>query len=405
MKRLLSVLMLVCLLLSFPVLIPVGAEESESVGVPDWAVVKYRPAVEEGAEPLKPTALDPAQRLTVSDRVEILFERGSIVKLNGKEIPSGTVIEKAGRYSIEVLEGDKPALLAQSVSYMVEILPNSVFVANSQNGVSLVNGAVFQYYPVLLCENAHKIEISHGTKTVEYASGHPWPADFANQFGEFTVEIKGVEATANGGGYTSLKRYTFSIYPCTASKSFDEQLGLYALKISVGNFEDLEVRLDGTEVLTPNEVKVVTAVGEHYLDVYINGEKLSQDSYSVNGIPYGDKLALRITMELDATSWEYPREWDFSRWDATVLMDGAPVSGCFLVVSHGEHVFTVVDADGNAVQNCFSVKVGEADAVVSDSFTFTFDNPHYTYIYFILIPAAVLLIAAIFFLILRRTIV
>ena len=67
-------------------------------------------------------------------------------------------------------------------------------------------------------------------------------------------------------------------------------------------------------------------------------------------------------------------------------------------------MIVAVDADGNEIAGAFSIKTGDAEPVVQDSVSVTCDNPHNLYFWFILIPVILVLVAAIGFLILRRSI-
>jgi hypothetical protein len=188
---------------------------------------------------------------------------------------------------------------------------------------------------------------------------------------------------------------------------FDTERQLYTLLITTGSFSNaaFELLLDGSVTIPAGSSHTVTAVGEHSLELFVNGEKADSDLYNFWNVPKGEDLALRIEVELESTTVDYPTVFNFSRWDAAVLLDGKPVSGDILIDGDGEHRLTVVDAAGNEVENCFLVRVGEGEGAVQGELTVTFDNPHNLYVIFILIPAALMLAAAVCFLVLRRKIV
>ncbi|MBR6726677.1 MAG: hypothetical protein IKM08_00655, partial [Clostridia bacterium] len=277
-----------------------------------------------------------------------------------------------------------------------------VVFKNGDKEMVLTSGMVYQFYPTIYCDNASKLEIHRGTVHAEYTSGAAWP--FPGEFGEFTLVVFG---GGSGGAVKEIKRVTFKIYPCVASQSFDAEMGLYVLKISAGSFENIDFRLvlDGDKSIEEGTMAVVTAVGEHKLELYADGAAVNPELYAYYGMPTAEDLALRINVELESNVWDIPRTLDFSRWDANILLDGEAVTGEFLIDEDGDHVITVVDDEGNAVSNCFSIKVGDAEAAVDSELNVTFDNPHHLYFWFILIPVILVLIAMIGFLILRRVIV
>lgn len=403
MKRRLSILMAFCLLLlSCLSLVPAGAAEGADAA---WAQLSYKPVVAEDEPAAEAVALKPDQRTPVTGAVEILFDaEASIVLMNNQRIEPGKTVEKAGEYRFQVYDAStyiEGGVNPNLINYVIEYAPNLI-VKNGENETKLVNGAVYQYYPTLLCDNARKIEITRGTNVATYSSGDSWP--FPGEFGEFTVSIYG-EGT--GGSMVKVRTYTFRIHPCVASKSYNELTGLYTLQVTVGSFADIDfdVVLDGKEQIEGGTTKAITTVGRHTLDLKVNGEAVNRELYNYYGMPSADDLSLMIEVELDSDVFDAPRSFDFSRWDATIELDGEVVSGEIYIDGHGEHTLRALDRDGNAIEQCFLIKVGEAAPAVADQLTVTFDNPHFLYVIFMAIPAALLLIAAVGFLILRRIIV
>ena len=400
MKRRISILMAFCLLLSCVLSVSVGAEQGEAL--PAWAEVSYRAVVAEGEEPGEAVALRTDQREKITGSVEILFDAAvSVVELNTKRIEPGKTITVAGLYSVKVF--DAATYVENGVNntyytYTIQYDPNIV-VHNGESEALLVSGSVYQFYPTLYCDNASKIEIKKGTNTKAYNSGDAWP--YPGEFGEYSIVVFG---QGTGGGLVEIKTYVFKVYPCVASTSYDEALGVYALKITTGRFDGVSYLLDGKEILPDNTTKVITAVGEHTLDLLVEGERIDRDLYFYYGMPSAETLALRIDVTLDSDVWDLPRRLDFSKWDAVIELDGEIVSEIY-IDGHGEHVIRVLDSNGNAVDNCFLLTVGDAAPVVTGQVNVTFDNPHFLYVIFMLIPAALLLIAAVCFLVLRRIVV
>ena len=407
MKRRLSILMMLCLLLSC--LLPMAASaQSDAEETPAWAALSYRSLTGEGEEPAAEVPMTPTQRAQITDSVEILFDTElSVVELTYQTQPvdPGYTITKAGTYTFKVFEKVNYIPGGNNknyVNYTVEYAPN-VIVKNGEEETRLAGGAVYQYHPTLICDNAVKIEVRQNVNKIEYASGAAWPtADKFPQFGEFAIDIYGYN---NSNGSSVIKTYVFKIYPCVASQDFDWETGQHTLKITTGKFEGVSYLLDGKETLADNTTKTVTAVGEHTLDILLNGERVDPSLYRYYGMPTAEDLALRIVLELDTDVWDMPRTLNFSRWNANIELNGEPVSGDILIDSHGEHVLRVVDDEGNEIENCFLISVGGSEATVESELTVTFDNPHYVYVIFIIVPAALLLAAAVGFLILRRKIV
>jgi hypothetical protein len=398
MKKRISILMALCLLLSCALLLPTAAEAD----VP--SALSYCPLDGEGA-PGEPVALKPDIRTAITQSVQLVFDESELVVLmNNTRIPSGTVIRYTGTYRLQAFDANsyiEGGVNPEFTTYMIEYAPQVVF-KNGEQDVKMVNGSVYQFYPTLYCDNAYKIEAMRGTVKKEYTSGGEWP--FPGEFGEFTFTIFGNGST---GGIAEVRKYTFTVYPCVASKVFDTERQLYTLLITTGSFSNaaFELLLDGSVTIPAGSSHTVRAVGEHSLELFVNGEKADSDLYNFWNVPKGEDLALRIEVELESTTVDYPTVFNFSRWDAAVLLDGKPVSGDILIDGDGEHRLTVVDAAGNEVENCFLVRVGEGEGAVQGELTVTFDNPHNLYVIFILIPAALMLAAAVCFLVLRRKIV
>lgn len=398
MKKRVSFLVACILLLTVCLgMLPIGAAEGEMA---DWEKISYRTV--EGGDVVELNKNSP--RVEIKQAIELDFDPNkSIVEMNLEPIEPGHRIEVAGSYRVKVydksmyVEGSSQ----NSATIYVVIYQPQLVMMNGEKEVALNQGGAYQFYPSFICDNASSIKLWYGINSVDYVSGEPWPEDFSKNFGEFKLEIYGYNYNKHA---EIIKTVTFKIHPCISSQGFDSELGLHALKITIGTFDGVKIMIDGERELKAGETAVITAVGQHVLDLYFGDAKQDPELHSAYGMPKAKDLALRIDVELESAVWDAPRSLDFSRWDAKILLDGSPVSGEFRIDKSGDHVIVAVDADGNEIAGAFSIKTGDAEPVVQDSVSVTFDNPHNLYFWFILIPVILVLVAAIGFLILRRSI-
>ncbi|MBQ8358046.1 MAG: hypothetical protein IJX39_09625 [Clostridia bacterium] len=378
MKRLLSmVCALVILLLTFAAALPTAA----AVGG-DWKKLTYT---------LEPQA-EGESAVTADIKVDVQIPRSCTIncdpektelRVNGKTVESGHRLEMAGEYELTAVS---KANTEQMVTYAVTVLPD----------INLSAGQVFTSYPTITCTNALEVKYyrNQAIPTV-FQSGTT-----VSELGAHTILVYGRDAAGNR---IEFPEYRFYIKACHAERVFDQASGKEALNITVGTFEDRTVSavLDGETELSAGS-NIVTKVGAHKLDIKVNGEKLTLDLAQ----PSSEQLTLRVELYVDALESKDPFLFDFSRWDAEILLDGEHVTGSVRVGDHGDHTITVRGSDGQAIENALSVTVGERGTPTSmTELSFTFNNPHMIYAIIVAVPALALLIAACYFLVARRRIV
>lgn len=396
MKRLSLFMALCLLLLSCLAIFPAGAEGG------DWKKLSYAMLAQgDGATPV---ALE-SGTTTLSDDCVILFdEEKSVVFLheNGVRIDSGYIIDTAGQYLFTVynkatyVEG---AAGNDCVVYTLKMQLNLKFY-NGDQEVPYSDGAVFTFFPTIVCTNAASLKFGKKGTLLPESIPETYVMD---QFGEYTLTADCIV----GNGKKDEEIVSFAIKPCHVTELFSKELGKYALQVEVGSFGErgLSVLVDDETELKEG-VHLVTKVGKHSFKLLSNGQAVSAGYDACSYMPSEKRSTLRIQVELPSLELDTPdQSINFALWDAAVTMDGKPVSGLVTIEKHGTHKFEVVDGNGNAISDCFSIKVGEEEAVDADCLEVTFNNPHYVYVIIVGAPAALLLIAAVFFLIKRRTIV
>ena len=188
---------------------------------------------------------------------------------------------------------------------------------------------------------------------------------------------------------------------CDAVFTFDEGMGQYGLRVTVGAFEGVEVTLDGTQVLAPGSY-FITAVGQHSVSATLNGEPL----VSKAALPSADEMNIQVRLILPETTSREPFSLQLSRWNADFYLDGERVEGLVRIDKHGTHELEVRNADGTVMSKAFLIRAtAEEQGRSETTLSLTFDNPHRVYVVFLIVPAVALLAVAACFLVLRRRIV
>ena len=256
---------------------------------------------------------------------------------------------------------------------------------------------VFTEFPVISCKNAEKIMVKRDDG---YILDHTQPI---SQFGRFSVTAYGRNADME----PIEESYEFYIRYCSSVIGTDPATGKQALLITVGDFDGYEIRaeVDGTAI--PVGQTAITAVGFHTMKAWVYSEKTGEEKVAdTNLMPRKDDLKLQVRVRLDKTTANAPFTFDFSGWDANFYLDDQPVSGVIRVTEDGTHTLTVRNADGSVMEEAFLFAGGEnTELKNANSITFTFNNPHRIYAWIAVVPAALLLGAAVYLLIARRRIV
>ena len=398
MKRRLSLFMALCLLLlSVLALMPVSAEEG------NWKTLSFTPLpTAEGEPPATITLKEGENALT--DAGTVTFDPAiSVVKLNGKEIESGVVIKITGEYLFEVFKKDgyvSGAANNQVATYVVQIL-HDLKIFSGEQEMPFEDGVIFTFFPTIVCENAYQIEILNDAAITPVKTTGSYEL---KEFGSFTLTIWGM---SRNNASAAVKTLHFSVRPCYVTTVYSTELEKCALNLVVGSFgeKNYTVMADGTAQYGEGS-HLITKVGIHTFELYSNGEKAKKDDAGNAHMPTAEESKLRILVELPALEFDTPEyKVNFDKWDANVTLDGKPVSGTIELNKHGTHRLEVVDEEGHTVGDCFMLQIGEEAPVAADALEYTFHNPHYIYVIIVGAPAVLLLAAAVFFLIKRRTIV
>lgn len=337
---------------------------------------------------------EPEESAHVSDKME--FERAVTITWN-REAATLTVdgeavtgeslhLEEAGRYRLRVKKIGAPDYM----DYEVYVLPV----------INMKNGQVFTEYPTIECENAQEMNLDVSI-IKDMASGTQ-----IRTLGAHTLQIKGV------GGWAW--DYKFYVKLCHAVPVFDEALGKYALKVTVGAFDDIDsvVKMDGSEL--PTGDTLITAVGHHSVSATANGVEVT----NLHALPSAEELTLRVTFFLPEKLLEEPVKLLLSRYDGNFFLlsgydeetgeytEETLVEGDLRITTSGKQALVARDADGNEIPYVFLVQVNEEDeGTTMTRIELEFDNPHNTYVIF-LIPLAVLMLGAVaWFFVKRRRIV
>ena len=372
-RRALAFAAAMLLLLGVVAVLPASAAEDIS-----WATLNYTCVSPFSASP--ETGLIRNGIQLAGSTVITAGSEGVVLMLDGVAQAGNTVtLEKAGRYNLKIAKEGK---LTEAYDYEVVILP----------AVNVYEGQIFTSYPTIVCENVEGMVLNKGKDG--------WIRDFQSgstvtHLGAQTLEFQGTNCTFS---------MTFAVMVCTVERGYDEALGLEGMTIRVGEFEGqtLDVRFDGATVLAPGSVTFVTAVGQHTLDVQMNGEKIA----NLSALPNSADLNLKIDITLPNQTIKQPSVLRFSAWDANVYVNGKLVEEDYRVEKSGEHVIEVRDASGNLVPDAFCVRTSADDAgVVSSRVTIVFDNPHDLYAVLLALPALALVGVAVYFSVRRKQIV
>lgn len=368
------------LLLPLLYAVPARAEETP------WSTLFYTiDPVNEGEPGETGRLLRNGQELTLPRATAVSCDAARAkLFINGVEQEGGTGrLDIFGKYTVRVesLEG------AGAVTYAIQELPDFGFGKYH----------VFTEFPVISCKNAEKIMVKRDDG---YILDHTQPI---SQFGRFSVTAYGRNADME----PIEESYEFYIRYCSSVIGTDPATGKQALLITVGEFDGYEIRaeVDGTAI--PVGQTAITAVGFHTMKAWVYSEKTGEEKVAdTNLMPRKDDLKLQVRVRLDKTTANAPFTFDFSGWDANFYLDDQPVSGVIRVTEDGTHTLTVRKADGSVMEEAFLYAVGdEAELKNANSITFTFNNPHKIYAWIAVVPAALLLGAAVYLLIARRRIV
>lgn len=381
-RRILAMLTAVLLLLSLVAILPVGA--TDEVDEISWRKLTYsKDPTEEGGEAIRGNI---AKKCEVPAFSKIHFDP-AVTKLlvNGTEVETGYETTYAGDYTLTIINKAKPD---EQLEYEIKSLAD----------INVYDGQVFTYYPTVTCTNGTDMEYTYDNSLHSFESGTQ-----IRNLGKHLITVFGVNAK---GQRVKVMDYKFYVKACDSVRVFDEASGKEALDVIVGEFDDLtvEATLDGNRPLAKGS-NIVTEVGTHKLDAVIKNKE-GQVITRAQSLPDFEELSLRITMGLPSLETKEPYTFDFSKWDATVLLDGEVVNGSVRVGGHGDHVLSVRGKDGKTVEGAFSVLLEDAEAPVTmTEVQFSFQNPHLIYAILVAVPTAFLLCVACYFLIARRRVV
>ncbi len=383
-RRISTMLALILLLLSVAAILPIhAADNADEVS---WRKLTYsKEPAEEGGETIQGKITPKCEMPAYST----IHYDANITQLlvNGVEAdPAGYQTTYAGNYTLTIINRANPE--KDRLEYEVKSLAD----------INVTDGQVFTYYPEITCTNGTDMMYTYdNSEYPNFPSGQR-----VDTLGKHLITVYGV----NGKGQrVEVKNYKFYVKACDAVRVFDEASGKEALDIIVGEFEDMTVDavLDGDRVLDKGS-NIVTEVGTHTLDAVItkNGQVITR----AESLPDFEELSLRITVGLPSLETKEPYIFDFSGWDAEVLLDGKVINGPIRVGKHGDHTLTVRDANGNTVEGAFSLWLEGAEKPETvTEVRFTFKNPHLIYAIVVAVPTAALLGLACYFLIARRRVV
>lgn len=380
MKRVIAFLMSFCLvLLPMVCAVPARAEETP------WSTLFY------SVDPENEGETGESGRVLLSGESLTLVRAGDVwcdaararLYVNDELQPEGRCrLNYYGRYSVRVesLEG------AGAVTYTVQELPDFGFWSDH----------VFTEFPIITCKNAEEYEVISSDRH-KMPNGEP-----IRQFGEFSAFAYG----RNPAGERISGEYRFYIRCCSSKLGIDPASGRRALVVTVGEFEGYTVsaELDGTPI-APGQT-YVTAVGQHSLTATIAKGEGEPEKANAILMPKTEDLLLQIRVRLSATESREPYSLDFSEWDADIYLDDKPITGAVRVTEDGTHTLTVRKADGTQMPGAFLLAVGDDENLKPvDSISFTFRNPHKLIARIAILPAALLLGAAVYLLIARRRVI
>lgn len=373
-RKILVLLLLVFLLSSFLAVLPVSAADNE------WRKITYTVAPRNEGE--QPVTGEVTTKGVIPGSCTLNFDPAKTeLTVNGQPAENGVSLSVAGVYRLGMTNLAQPQ---QKLSVEVTVLPD----------INVADGQVFTTYPTITFTNAVSVEHQRDLNLAKPLAS----STQLRELGRHTLTVFGKDPD----GYTIKFPYVFYVKACDAVRTKDPATGKEALDVIVGSFDDMtvEATLDGEPLLTGSNI--VTKVGEHQLSVKLNGVELDQP----HTMPDAAQTALRIDLYVDSFEEKEPFYFDFSGWDARILLDGKPVSGKVRIDGYGSHVLTVVDENGNAIEGAFLVSVKDQELPsVFTNLKLTFRNPHLIYAIIAAVPALALLVAACYYFLARRRVV
>ncbi len=380
MKRLIAFFIAFCfVLVPFAYAMPARAEETP------WSTLFYSVDPEnEGETGESGKVLLAGETLTLMRRGEVWCDSARAkLYVNGELCPEGrSRLEYYGTYTVRVESTDG----AGAVTFAVQELPDFGFWKDH----------IFTEYPVITCNNAEKVEVISSDRH-RMPEGEP-----IRQFGEFSAVAYG----RNAAGESIKGEYRFFVRYCKSELGIDPASGKRALVVTVGQFEDCTVSavLDGKPIGAGETV--VTAVGQHSLTATVTRGEGEAEKANAMLMPKTEDLLLQIRVRLSTAESKEPYQLDFSEWDANIYLDGQPLSGAVRVTKSGTHTLTVRNADGTQMKGAFLLATGDEETLkTADSIVFTFRNPHRIYAWIAVVPAVLLLGAAVYLLMARRRVI
>lgn len=380
MKRVFAFLLSFCFVF-LPLLYAVPARAEET----PWSTLFYTVDPEnEGETGASGQLLRNGEMLTIPRKGTVSCDPARArIYVNGEKSDSGSFrLEKFGKYTVKVESLDG----AGAVTYTVQELPDLGFYKSH----------VFTEFPVITCRNSDKYEVKND-------KGHILPVgEQITQFGRFTVTVYG----ENAEGDLIEDVYEFFVRYCSVELGINQETGKRALMVSVGSFPGYTIHatLDGAPLEAGTTA--VSAVGQHRLEATVAVGDGEPEPADVMLMPQSTELLLQVRVRLSDTVSNEPYQLDFSEWDADFYLDDQPFSGAIRVVEAGTHTLTVRNADGTVMKNAFLLAVGEEETLKPvDSISFTFHNPHRTIAWIAVVPAVLLLGAAVYLLVVRRKVV
>lgn len=373
-QKILVLLLLVFLLSSFLAVLPVSAADNE------WRKITYTVVPQNEGE--QPITGEVTTKGVIPGSCTLNFDPSkTVLTVNGQPAENGVLLSTAGVYRLGMTNQAQPQ---QKLSVEVTVLPD----------INVAEGQVFTTYPTVTFTNAVSVEHQRDLNLAKpFTSGTQ-----IRELGRHTLTVYGKDPD----GYTIKFPYVFYVKACDAVRIKDPATGKEALDVIVGSFDDMtvEATLNGAPLAAGSNI--ITKVGAHQLSVKLNGAELDQPF----AMPDASQTALRIDLYVDSFEEKEPFYFDFSGWDANILLDGKPVSGKVRIDGYGAHVLTVVDENGNTVEGAFLVSVKDQKIpTIITSLKLTFKNPHLIYAIIAAVPTLVLLVAACYFFLARRRVV
>jgi len=389
-RKLLFILLIVCLLLPVVALPVLGAQDQQSMS---WALLTY--TYDPDAEGQTPQS----GKISYRDGGRSYLHRYStiswdhenaILTLDGTLCEGESVyIKEAGIYELTVTS----TATGDSLTYQIVMLP--VIKVGEQyfdfdEKTEKFYADPFLCFPAIECENVADMLLDEGRDIAikDFQSGMQ-----VTHFGSHVLKLSG-----NGKEW----RAEFEVSACSVQTLYNEEAGESGMLISVGDFPGaLTVLLDGATPIGEGGQVWLTKMGQHVLDVELDGKKLE-----ASALPSEKELCLQMAILLPSSEIKEPFILNFSRWGATFYVDGELIEGDYRIASAGEHVFVAKDENGNVIENAFLVKMDRMDAGTSyTEMTITFNNRHHLYALLLAVPALALIAAAVYFFLQRRRIV